>query len=69
MRRTIGLLVTLTLALLVAPLFAAAQPPGKPIPRIGELDVTSRCGAECARDPGGHAGDPHDPHRHGARGP
>jgi hypothetical protein len=42
MRRTIGLLVTLTLALLVAPLFTAAQPPGKPIPRISELDVTSR---------------------------
>jgi putative tryptophan/tyrosine transport system substrate-binding protein len=41
-RRTIGFLVTLALALLVAPLFAAAQPPGKPIPRIGELDVTSR---------------------------
>ena len=41
-RRTIGLLVTLTLALLVTPLFTAAQPPGKPIPRIGELDVTPR---------------------------
>jgi putative tryptophan/tyrosine transport system substrate-binding protein len=42
MRRTIKLLVTLALSILVAPLFAAAQPPGKSIPRIGELDVTSR---------------------------
>jgi putative tryptophan/tyrosine transport system substrate-binding protein len=35
-RRTIGLLVTLTLGLLVAPLAAAAPPPGK-VPRIGVL--------------------------------
>jgi hypothetical protein len=39
---TVGSIIFLALSLLVAPLFAAAQPPGKPLPRIGELDVTSR---------------------------
>jgi putative tryptophan/tyrosine transport system substrate-binding protein len=37
----IGLII-LAVGLLWAPLFTEAQPPGKPIPRIGELDVTSR---------------------------
>jgi putative ABC transport system substrate-binding protein len=36
MRRTIGLLVTLALSLLVAPLAADAQPPAK-VPRISLL--------------------------------
>jgi hypothetical protein len=36
-RRTIGLLVTLTLAILVAPLAAAAQPPAGKVHRIGRL--------------------------------
>ncbi|HSF30399.1 MAG TPA: ABC transporter substrate-binding protein [Candidatus Tectomicrobia bacterium] len=40
MRRIIGLLITLALAILVAPLAAAAQPPGK-IPRVGVLRVDS----------------------------
>ena len=35
-RRTIGLLVTLTLAILAAPLVAEVQPPG-PMHRIGAL--------------------------------
>jgi putative tryptophan/tyrosine transport system substrate-binding protein len=40
--RSIGLPLIFALGLLVAPLCAQAQPLGKPIPRIGELDVTSR---------------------------
>jgi ABC-type uncharacterized transport system substrate-binding protein len=40
-RRTIGLLVTLTLGLLLAPLAAKAQPP-KHVPRIGLLITNSR---------------------------
>src|SRR5688500_15640373 len=39
---TVGIIITLALSILVAPLFADAQPPGKQIPRIGELDVASR---------------------------
>jgi putative tryptophan/tyrosine transport system substrate-binding protein len=35
-------IIILALSILVAPLSAAAQSPGRPIPRIGELDVTSR---------------------------
>jgi putative tryptophan/tyrosine transport system substrate-binding protein len=51
MRRTIRLLVTFALSILVAALFAAAQPGGKPIPRIGYLQDTSPAA---------------DPHRHDA---
>jgi hypothetical protein len=40
-RRPIGFLVTLTLAILVAPLAAEAQPP-KHVPRIGLLITNSR---------------------------
>src|SRR5688572_5095790 len=40
--RSIGLLLIFALGLLVARLCAEAQPLGKPIPRIGELDVASR---------------------------
>jgi putative ABC transport system substrate-binding protein len=39
---TVGIIITFALGILVAPLFADAQPPGKQIPRIGELDVASR---------------------------
>jgi putative ABC transport system substrate-binding protein len=39
---TVGIIITLTLSLLVAPRVAEAQPPGKQLPRIGELDVTPR---------------------------
>lgn len=39
---TVGIIITLALSILVVPLFAAAQPLGKTIPRIGELDVASR---------------------------
>ena len=35
---TVGLVGTLALALLAAPLVAGAQPPGKKIPRIGSLE-------------------------------
>jgi putative tryptophan/tyrosine transport system substrate-binding protein len=51
MRRTIRLLVTFALSILVAPLFAAAPPGGQPIPRIGYLQDTSPAV---------------DPHRHDA---
>jgi len=40
--RIIGLLVTLALTILAAAPLTEAQPPGKKIPRIGELDVASR---------------------------
>jgi putative tryptophan/tyrosine transport system substrate-binding protein len=39
---TVGIIITLTLSILVAPWVAEAQLPGKKLPRIGELDVTPR---------------------------